>query len=198
MIKSKLGLAVACALLSMGVTSATFGQEQPQPGQPGQGQPGQPGQRGGRGNFDPAAFREQMNQRTRERLGASEEEWKVLQPRIEKVQTAQRNYSSSGRGGFGGGPGGPPGGPGGRTRGGDAQPAGATTPAESPVAKAAAELRAVTENKEAAAADVKAKLDAYRAAKAKAKEELALAQKELTELLTPKQEAVMVSMGMLD
>ena len=190
MIKSKLGLAVACALLSMGVTSATFGQAQPQPGER------------GRGNFDPAAFREQMNQRTRERLGASEEEWKVLQPRIEKVQTAQRNYSSGGRGGFGGGFGGGPGGPGGRTRGGngggDAQPAAATTTPESPVAKAAAELRTVTENKEAAAADVKAKLDAYRAARAKAKEELAAAQKELTELLTPKQEAVLVSMGMLD
>ena len=193
MIKSKLGLAVACALLSMGVTSATFGQAQPQPGQ------GQPGQRGQRGNFDPAAFREQQNQRTRERLGASEEEWKVLQPRIEKVQTAQRNYSSGGRGGFGGGGG--PGGTGGRTRGGnpgDAQPAAATTTPESPVAKAAGELRTVTENKEAAAADVKAKLDAYRAARAKAKEELAAAQKELTELLTPKQEAVLVSMGMLD
>ena len=48
----------------------------------------------GRGNFDPAQFREQMNQRMRERLGASEEEWKVLQPRIEKVQTAQRALSS--------------------------------------------------------------------------------------------------------
>lgn len=183
MFKSKLGLAVACGLLSL--SSAAIAQEQP-------GQ--QPGQRGGRGNFDPAQFREQMNQRMRERLGASEEEWKVLQPRIEKVQNAQRAYSAGGRG-FGGGPGGP-GGPGGRTRGGgdNNQP---TTP-ESPVAKAASDLRTVTENKEAAAPDVKAKLDAYRAAKAKAKEELAAAQKELTELVTPRQEAILVSMGTLD
>ncbi len=196
MFKSKLGLAVACGLLSMGVTSASFGQEQPRPGQP-----GQPGGERGRGNFDPAAFREQMNQRMRERLGASEEEWKVLQPRIEKVTTAQRNYSSRG-GGFGGFTGG--GGPGGgRTRGpgggeGGATAGAAPTQPESPVAKAASELRAITENKEAAAADVKAKLDAYRAAKAKAKDELAAAQKELIELITPKQEAILVSMGTLD
>ncbi|MDB5298261.1 MAG: hypothetical protein JWO31_4244, partial [Phycisphaerales bacterium] len=69
---------------------------------------------------------------------------------------------------------------------------------ESPVAKAATELRTVTENKEAPASDITAKLAALREAKLKAKAELATAQKELTEVVTPKQEAILVSMGTLD
>jgi len=50
------------------------------------GQAGPWGQAGPRGNFDPAQFRQRMDERMKEALGATDEEWKVLQPKIEKVQ----------------------------------------------------------------------------------------------------------------
>ena len=136
-----------------------------------------------------------MMERMKEQLGASDAEWKVLEPRIEKVQTLSRQAMGGGRmmmGGFGGRGG--PGGRGGDTRGGNARPASEMSPVE----KAASDLRAVLENKDAKPAEVTAKLTAYRAAKQKAKKDLADAQASLKELLTAKQEAQLVMMGMLE
>ena len=39
-------------------------------------------------------FRQRAQQRMREQLGANEQEWKVLQPRIEKIQQLQRDGGS--------------------------------------------------------------------------------------------------------
>ena len=152
-----------------------------QPGGGGGGGGG--GGRGGRGNFDPAQFREMMMNRIKEQLGATDDEWKVLQPKIEAVQTAQQDSRGGMMMGFGrrGGPGGP---------GGD-QP-------QTALQKAAAELRQVVENKDASADDAKAKLAAYREARAAARKKLADAQKELQDLVTAKQEAALVSMGLLE
>ena len=52
---------------------------------------GQPGGRDG-GQFQQRIeqFRQQMTDRMKQALGATDEEWKVLQPRIEKVQTLSR------------------------------------------------------------------------------------------------------------
>jgi len=49
-------------------------------------------------------MRQMMEQRTREQLGATEEEWKVLGPRVMKVSELSRQTSGFGRGGmfFGG------------------------------------------------------------------------------------------------
>src|SRR5216110_2902919 len=66
-------------------------------------------QNGGRGNFDPAAFRERRMNQIKEQLGATDEEWKAIEPKVDKVMTAQRESF----GGFGG-----RGGPGGRGGGG--------------------------------------------------------------------------------
>ena len=49
---------------------------------------------GGGGNFDPAAMRQQMMDRMKETLGASDDEWKALQPKLEKVMTAQRDSAA--------------------------------------------------------------------------------------------------------
>ena len=165
--------AVAAALLTIGVSGTTAFAQNPPQGQPG-------GDRGGRGNFDPARAREEYYGRIKADLGVTDDEWKVLQPRIEKVSTLRR-AGDSGRGGF--------------SRGGDSN---RSSEPQSPVAKASEDLRNVTRNKEAPAAEVTAKLAALREARAKAKAELAAAQKELVEVLTPKQEAVLVSMGMLE
>ncbi|MGQ9591515.1 MAG: hypothetical protein ACUVYA_14625 [Planctomycetota bacterium] len=127
-----------------------------------------------------------MSERMRETLGASEEEWKVLEPKIDAVQTAAREVRG---GGFG-----PGGGPGGRMRGGER---GQATP-ESPVAKATQELRTALEDTSATAEAIAQKLAALRKARDAARENLARAQADLRELLTKRQEAQLVLMGILD
>src|SRR5690349_3289506 len=138
------------------------------------------------GQFDPAQFRERMMNNIKERLGASDDEWKVLEPKVEKVMTAQRDARAGG--GFGGFGGGRRGGGGG---GGDQQP---TTE----VGKASADLRTALENKDTPADDIAKKLAAYREARDKGRAALQASQKELKEILTQRQEAVMVNMGMLE
>src|SRR5438477_3356299 len=60
------------------------------------------GQGQGPGNFDPQQFRQRMMERFKERLDVtSDDEWKVLQDRIEKVQQAQREARIVGFGGGG-------------------------------------------------------------------------------------------------
>ena len=55
----------------------------------------------GRGNFDPEQMRQRMLERYKERLEVkSDDEWKIISERIEKVMTAQRDARM---GGFGGG-----------------------------------------------------------------------------------------------
>src|SRR5437867_5400501 len=83
----------------------------------------------GRGNFDPAQFRERRMNQLKEQLGATDDEWKAIQPKVEKVMNAQREmrggggFGFGGPGGGGGGRGGPGGGGGGGGGGGaDQQP----------------------------------------------------------------------------
>src|SRR2546427_2216810 len=64
-----------------------------------------------RGNFDPAQFRQRMMDRYKERLEVtSDDEWKVIQDRIEKVTQLQRDLRIGGARGPGGRPRPPPGG----------------------------------------------------------------------------------------
>ena len=67
---------------------------------------GGPGRR-----MDPAAMRQWFNDQIKKQLGASDEDWKALQPKIEKVTTLQRDSRGGGMFGRGGrGPGGDTGG----------------------------------------------------------------------------------------
>jgi ElaB/YqjD/DUF883 family membrane-anchored ribosome-binding protein len=163
----------AVAVLAM-TSTAAFGQNQP----PGGGRQ--------RGNFDPQQFRQRMEERLKEQLQVNDDEWKVLQPKIEKVMEAQRD-ANGGRGMFfrngrrGGGPD-------------QASNNGAT----SPVQDKARELQAVLEDKEAKPEKIKAALSAYREARAQAKANLTKAQDDLREVLTTRQESVLVMMGMLE
>jgi len=139
---------------------------------------------GGGGGGD---WRARMAERLKEDLGATDEEMKVIQPKIEKLMMARRDTM----GGFGFGRGGP-GGRGGR--GGDSQQDETPSPAQ----QASNDLRQTLENKSATPEEIKAKLTALREARAKAREAVATAQKELKEVLTQRQEAVLVNMGMLE
>jgi peptidoglycan hydrolase CwlO-like protein len=138
-----------------------------------------------RGNFDPAQMRERFMNSIKEQLKADDDEWKVLSPKIEKLMTAQRDARAGG-GAFGRRPGG-----GGGGGGADNQPTTA-------VAKASADLRTALDNKDTPAEDIAKKLAALREARDKARADLAAVQKELKEVLTQRQEAVLVTMGMLE
>jgi DNA-binding transcriptional MerR regulator len=174
---------LATSLLMGSLSVSAFAQTAPPGGNPPPG-----GNTGGRRNFDPAQFRQQRLDRLKTELGASDDEMQALSPKLEKVMQLQRD-AGGGRG-FG------------RRGGGQGGPGGATTPTPDPnasvVQQKVAELRTVLENKDAKPDEIKAKLDALRAAKAEAKTQLAAAQQELRGLLTQRQEAVLVENGMLD
>src|SRR3954469_24796475 len=125
LLNTKRLLALLAAFLLAAVAAPAMAQQQPGGGGAGGGGAGGPG--GGR--IDPTQFRQMMNDRMKELMGANDEEWKALQPRIEKLQQLQRDASNFGGIGllmdFGGGGGrgrGFQGGPGG---GGDRQPSAA-------------------------------------------------------------------------
>jgi len=165
----------------------------PPPGQPGDGGPDDPGDFGGNGgpggragnfgpggpggNFDPAQFQQRMLEQTRKSLSVTnDDEWAALQPLVQKVMDARREV------GFGGGMG--PGGPGGRGR---------------PGAQASSEQQALqkTIDDGAPTAQIKEALAKYRAAHTDKQAKLATAQTNLRNVLTMKQEAQAVLLGLL-
>ncbi len=153
----------------------------------GQADPNQPAPGADRPRFDPAQFRQRMLDRLKEELGTNDEEFKALQPKIEKVFQSQRDLNA---GRFGGRRGG-------RGPGGDAATPGGTQP-QSAVQTASTDLQKTLENKDAKPDEIKTKLDALREAKTKAKSDLAAAQQDLRGVLSQRQEAVLVMSGLLD
>ncbi len=150
------------------------------------------GDRGGqRGNFDPQQFRQRMYEQIKTQLKASDDEWSVIQPKLDKVMDAQRAMRPGWgmRGNRGNRPGGPEGGAGG---------APASDRPQSDLEKATTELRTALDAESTSATDLAAKLAAVRAARAKAQAELTAARDELKQLLTARQEAVLVMMGSLE
>jgi hypothetical protein len=160
---------------------------------------------GGRG--DPAQFRQRMSDRLKELLGANDDEWKALEPKVFKVMDLQREANSGGRGmgmlmgrgGPGGGGGAAGGGGAGAAAGGGGRGFGGDPNAPpSAVMEKTRELQTTLENKDAKPDDLKAKLKALREARAKAKADLAKAQDDLRDLLTARQESALVMLGMLE
>jgi len=127
--------------------------------------------------------RKQAQTRMKETLGATDEEWQVLGPKIEKVQnlTLQSGTAGMAMARFG---------IGGAGAGGRAEP--------SDVQKKLQALQDLLKNKDASHEDIRAALKDYRDAKAKAKVELEKARAELREPVTVKQEAQLVLMGLLE
>ena len=191
-------LLAICGLILSTTTGSILAQNDAPAAQAGApGAPGAPGGRGGRGNWDPEQMRQRMMERFREQLAVKDDaEWSLIEARIKKI-----NDSRSGMGRGFGGPGGGPGGPGGQGgqagqagqagqggrqgRGGFGQP------------NPDAEVLQTALDSGASADDIKVKLTAYRAA-AKVKEgQLEKAQDELRQLLSVKQEARAVLLGLL-
>ena len=164
--------------------------------QPAGGPPG-----GGPGNFDPAQMQQRMMDRYREQLDVkSDDEWKLIQTRIEKVMAARREAGGMGMGGMG-------------MMAPRRQPQGQDTQAAAPNANAQRRQRggmfgAQTPNPDAEALqkvieakgskeEVKAKLDAYRASMKTRQATLEKAQADLQAVLSVSQEAQCVLMGLL-
>ena len=161
-------------------------------------QPGQPaGQPAGGMNFDPQQMQQMMMTFFRSQLVVTnDEEWKVVETRLSKVVQVRMetligggmNMFRSMRGNRGGDGGGGGGGMGRGMRGlaGFSQP--------SPEADA---LQKSIDD-EAPSAELKARLEKFREAKKKKAAELAAAQRDLREVLSLRQEAILVSMGFLE
>jgi hypothetical protein len=193
---------VVVSIVGLLLVSQTLSQPQ-QRGQRGQrGQradDAQDTQRPQRGQFDPERMRQMMSQRMQELFGATDQEWKILGPRVTKVMELSRQVGGGGRGGmmFGamGRRGGPQGGPGGGRFGGRQGTQGTE---QTEVEKATEGLRTLLENTSATPEQIKNQLTTLRAAREKAKQQLAVAQKELRQIITLRQEAQCVMMGILD
>jgi hypothetical protein len=161
------------------------------------GGPGGQGGGGPGGNFDPAQFRQRMMEQVRKNLNVTnDDEWSVIQSLVQKVMDARREASNGGGMGMGGpgaGPGGPPpdggpgagpGGPGGR---------GGFGPQASEEQKAL--QKALDDN--APAPQIKDALAKFRAARKDKQARLAAAHADLKAVLTARQEARAVLMGLL-
>jgi len=149
------------------------------------------GRRRGGGNFDPAQFQQRMMENVRDQMGVTnDDEWQVLQTRVQKVFEARRDAGPPGfarmfrgrRDNNGGDNGG-----GGR-RGGMF---GGTPMPELEALNNAIDSNAPTEQ-------IKAAMDKYRVARKAKEAALEKAQKDLKSILTVKQEAVAVSLGLLN
>jgi hypothetical protein len=119
-------------------------------------------------------------------LGATDEEWNVLQPKVQNVMDLNREMMTGrfgGRGGRGGGGGG----------GGGGAPAATTDIGDKTKA-----LSDALDNKDSDPKDIATKLAAVRDARERVRGELVKAQAELKEVLTPRQEARLVLAGLLD
>ena len=131
--------------------------------------------------WDANQWRKAASERMRQTVGATEEEWTGVEPKIDKVQKLSMEARGGGMMGMGmvvmgmGGGG-----------------------SESEVLKAAQALAKVLKDKDASAGDIRSALQALRDARAKAKAALEEAQKELRSVLTLRQEAQLVQMGLLD
>lgn len=141
----------------------------------------------GRGNFDPEQFRQRMMERYREALEIkSDDEWKAIEPLITKVSDARRDVGFGMRGDMF------------RRRdnnqGDQNQDRRRFGPEPSPAAQ---DLQKAIESK-ASAEQIKAKLAAFRADRQQKQANLDKAQENLKKVLTQRQEAVAVMMGLLN
>jgi hypothetical protein len=151
------------------------------------------GQRGG--DWNPADMRERVAERMQQMLGASDAEFKVIRPLLEDVQDKQRASMAGRMGGMGmmaAGRGGQAGRPGA-----DQRRPGAAERATTPVGTAAADLSSALESESTPASEIRAKLQALRDARSKADDELKASQNRLRDVLTARQEAQLVVMGLL-
>lgn len=156
-------------------------------------------QRGGDRSRNYEEFKQKMAERLKTSLKVSDDEWGIIQPLIEKVTTKQRDAGGSRYGG-GGPPRGSGGAPGGAPGGGTPPSTGSSDPSRPERAGTAEReaLRTALENESTSPETLKAKLAVVREIRAKATAELTTAREDLKKVLTVRQEALLVSYGILE
>jgi hypothetical protein len=142
-------------------------------------------------NADPSVLRRAMLSRTMERLkkelGANDVEWRTLAPRLEKLIIAQQDARAGVRGGAGGGLGF---GGGGLLRGNAAEP--------SEMQEAATALREAANDASVSPRETARRLERYRTARLRALAQVEKVEKDLRTLITPRQEGILVMLGLLN
>ncbi len=157
-----------------------------------------PPNRPGRGNVDPAQFQQRMMDRYREQMDVkSDDEWKLIEARIQKVTEARRQVGFGGGMGMFGRGGRPPGGdnaaPGAGNDQGGRRGRGGFGPEPSPEMEA---LQKAIDSK-ASADELKSLVAKVREARKENEAKLEKAQEELRKVLSVRQEAVAVVAGLL-
>lgn len=175
-------------------------------GGPGGGGPGGGGPGGFQ--FDPAQIRQMIMDRYKQQLEVNDEDWAVLEPKVIKILLLQADAANTtgmmrmmmsgfARGGAGG-PGMAGGMRGFNMRGNGLAMIFGLDQKPSQVENASEALQDVIDNKEATPDQIKVALNELRDARGKARNDLTTARRELTELLTQRQEARAVQMGLLE
>ena len=150
--------------------------------------------RPGRGNFDPAEMQQRMMERYKEALEVkSDAEWKIIEGRIQKVSDARREVGFGGGRGMFGGPGRRPGG----DQGGDQAQNRPRNPFGGEPSPDAEALQKAIDAK-APADEIKAKLAKYRDSRKQKEAALETARQDLKKVLSVRQEAIAVMLGLLD
>lgn len=135
-------------------------------------------------------FQREREARLKEQLKVTDEEWQAIGPKIDNVRRLQMQSLAGMMGGRRGGPGG---------FGGGQQPAqGGESAPESALVKASRELGDAVRSDTTTPEQFKKLVENVRTARQKAAADVEAARKELRELVTVRQEAVLVSMGILD
>ena len=197
-------LSLSLALL-MGISSGVaIAQDAAQPAQGNRGERGDRGDRGMRGGpggmqFDPAQFQERMLNTIKENLGATDEEWTAIKPKVEEIQKLRMKVASSMMGRFGGprgmrGPDGP-GDANDQTRRPGRGIMGMLSNEPTPELDA---LRSASDSDSTSNEELKNKIKAYREAVKRDEEKLKSTREELRQLVTVRQEAKLIVSGILD
>jgi Spy/CpxP family protein refolding chaperone len=143
------------------------------------------GAQGGSGQLEPPQFRQALYDTIKKHLEMTDAQWDAFQPKLEKVRKAQANLRSGAGIALG------------RAQGGVARLQGAVD-VDTPLGHAMSDLRTALEDKDVSTDELVKKMSAVREAREKAKAELKTAQDELKADLTPRQEAVLMTLGQLE
>jgi predicted Holliday junction resolvase-like endonuclease len=150
-------------------------------------------QGGGRGNFDPEQMRQRMMERVKEQLEVkNDDEWKVLEPLVQKTMDARRDVQMGGmgrmfgRGNRGGGAGGAD-----QADQGNRRRFGPEPSAEETALQKAIDAKASKE-------ELKSAMAKYREAHKAKETKLQAAQDDLRKVLTVRQEAIAMANGWLN
>jgi len=158
---------------------------------------------GGPGGFPPGGFGPMGGVGTvrladvKKSIGATDEEWKVIGPKLQKIIAARQILTAEARGDAKGGAAPRP----------NEAPAGADAPRPAPpggggesniITQAHADFKAVLDDPKHTKDDLREAAAAVRKAREKARTELVAAQKDLRQLLTEEQETILLGLGYLD